>query len=480
LVQRDRSSDTTEERHVEEPGPGPGLGIDSSLAHDPPGAPRRRWRPLALAIVLVLVAGGIAVGVLAGHATQGPSASRVVRPLTRAQITERDRAERAILHRRSLAVMRHDRSAWLADVDRSDPGFLAEQKQVWANLSQLTFSSWSYQPIGRDYNRPDLASTYAGHYHLPAVLLHYAIKGYDMGPVARPEVLTFVLRGHRWLLASDTDGDRDLPPTGHGDPWDRRPMVTGRGKHVLVLADAADRDQLPDLVRVADASVARVADMWRTGWRRKVVVVAVRDQQLIETYFRTDLQSSENVAAIAVPAYDFVPGWSTSAGSAPAKTRSRVIINPRYFDPTDAFNRILLTHEVTHVATQGATFRGAPTWLVEGAAQYTAYRSQGGLGAVRLTPGLRKEAATGSVTLPTYDFYQGDVSGHYVTGWLACALIARDYGEPKLREVYARLGRTPNEAFTIAAQERVFHRLLGTSEATFERRLAAYVEQVGR
>jgi hypothetical protein len=428
------------------------------------------------------VAAGVVTAVVATTRSGGPATkARPVGPLTKDQAAARDRAERVILRRRAQAVLHHDRAAWMADLDNSDAGFVAEQKQVYDNLSQLTFTTWRYEPIGRDYNRPDLAAKYPGEpYHLPAVLLHYAIKGYDVAPVARPEVLTFVRHRHRWLLASDTDGDQDLPPTGHADPWDRRAMVTGRGKHVLVLADAQDRSRLSAVVRVADASVSRVADMWPTGWRRKVVVVAVRDQQLIETYFRTDLQSSENVAAVAVPAFDYVPGWSTSTGAAPAKSRSRVIINPRYFDPTDAFNQNLLTHEITHVATQGETFRGAPTWLVEGAAEYTAYRSQGAPANVGLTPKLRKEVSTGSVTLPTYDFYQGDVGGHYVTGRLACSLIARDYGEAKLRAVYARLGRVTDEALTIQAQDQVFHRMLGTTEAAFEKRLATYIGQVGR
>jgi hypothetical protein len=135
-------------------------------------------------------------------------------------------------------------------------------------------------------------------YHLPAILLHYAIKGYDRGPVARPQALTFVQRGHRWLIASDSDADKDLPETGHADPWDRRAMVTREGEHVLVLADATDKGRLGALVRVSDAAVTKVARMWPTGWRRKVVVVAVRDQRLVETYFRTALQSSDKVAAI--------------------------------------------------------------------------------------------------------------------------------------------------------------------------------------
>ena len=195
-------------------------------------------------------------------------------------------------------------------------------------------------------------------------------------------MLTFVQRGRRWYVASDSDADSDLPETGHADPWDRRAMVAREGGHVLVLADAEDKGRLGALVRVSDAAVSKVARMWPDGWRRKVVVVAVRDQQLIETYFRTELQSSDEVAAIAVPAFDTVPGWTprdrpSYDDEGDAATRSRVILNPRYFEPGNDDNAVLLTHEVTHVATQTRTLAGAPTWLVEGIADYTAYRTLG-------------------------------------------------------------------------------------------------------
>jgi hypothetical protein len=291
-------------------------------------------------------------------------------------------------------------------------------------------------------------------------------------------VLTFVQRGSRWVVASDTDADADLPETGHADPWDRRAIVVGERDQVLVLADAEDRDRLDSLVRVSEQAVRRVAQMWPDGWRRRVVVVAVRDQQLVETYFRTELQTSEDVAAIAVPAYDVVPGWSPpDSGAARPGPRSRVILNPRYFDPQDEDNADLLTHEVTHVATQQRTRAGAPTWLSEGAAEYTAYRYLRPF-SVDLPASLSRQVRAGSVELPTYDFYQRDVAANYLAGFLACAYVAEEYGENVLRRMYGRLARTPNEIQTQQAQERVFRRVLGLTAEQFSADVAAYARSV--
>jgi hypothetical protein len=429
---------------------------------------------VAAAAVLV---GALAIGLVAVlGATGGEPSDRSANADARAGA--RDKAVRAVLGQRAEAVLHHDEKAWLADIDPKAEEFLSAQRTVFASLAQVDFASWRYELVGRDYDRPDLADTYDVPYHLPAILLHYAIKGYDQGPVARPQALTFVQRGHRWLIASDSDADKDLPETGHADPWDRRAMVAREGEHVLVLADATDKGRLGALVRVSDAAVRQVARMWPTGWRRKVVVVAVRDQRLVETYFRTALQSSDKVAAIAVPAFDTVPGWTqddatTYDQKASAKVRSRVILNPRYFQPTDRDNAQLLTHEVTHVATQARTWPGAPTWLLEGIADYTAYRDLRPF-AVTLPKSLRAQVDAGSVELPTYDFYQHDVSAHYLAGFLACAFVSDRYGESTLRRWYDQLATTPREIQTDEQTQKVTKKVLGLSTHQLSREVAAY------
>lgn len=434
---------------------------------------RRGWVVAVLAIVvsaafvttLLLTSGGRDPAP-AGEATGGVSAPEVAR----------DEAILALLDRRAAAVLDRDRAAFLADVDSTDGAFVSAQERLFDNLEQVDFASWEYELIGSDYNRPDLKSTYDRPFHLPALLLHYAIEGFDVAPVARPQVLTFLDRGKRWVIASDSDADSDLPETGNADPWDRRAMVAAKGRHVLVLADAKDRRRLESLVSVSDAAVRRVRQMWPDGWRRRVVVVAVRDQRLIETYFRTALQSSDGVAAIAVPAFDVVPGWSRAADAtteADNGARGRVILNPRYFDPRDKDNADLLTHEVTHVATQERTLVGTPEWLSEGAAEYTAYRYLRPF-AVDLPRSLQRQVSTGSVALPTYEFYQRQVDANYIAGFLACAYVAQEYGEPTLRRMYARLGRTAQEIETLDRQERVFQDMFGLTTEQFSREVAQF------
>jgi len=445
----------------------------ASLAK-PPHRPGR----LAAAVVLLLVA-GLVVAVSTrdgskpaedtGGAARGASAAA-------GGLTGKDAAIQEVLDRRAEAVLDRDRTALLADVDPRNNA----QEQLFDNLSQVDFESWEYELIGEDYHRPDLAEEYDRPYHLPAILLHYAIEGFDRAEVARPQVLTFPKTGKRWPIASDSDADDQLPETGHADPWDRRAVVAKKGTSVLVIADAEDKNQLGRLVRVGDSAVRRVAGLWPDGWRPRVVIVAVPDQRLVETYFRTSDRTSENVAAIAVPAFDTVPGWTEGgAKHEPLVARSRVILNPRYFDATDRGNADLLTHEVTHVATRSRTFPGAPTRLAEGAAEFTAYRYLQPF-TVRLPKELARQVAAGSVDLATYDFYNPAVTCHYIAGFLACAYINESYGSATLRKVYRVLGRNLREVNIPQVQRKVFRRVLDTTPPQLSRDLADYAQAHAR
>jgi hypothetical protein len=430
---------------------------------------------LAVLVVLALVGSGVVVLVARQTSEHG-------RP-TAGGAAARERAVRAILHRRASAVLHRDEPAFLSDVDPTASEFLDAQRRLFDNLRQVHFASWRYELIDRADDRPDLSSTYDVPYYLPNLLLHYAIAGYDEGPVARAQILTFVLRGGRWRIGADSDADSDLPPGGHADAWDRRSIVVGRGKHALLLVDVQDKARLTALVHTADQAVARVAAMWPTGWRRKVVVVAVRDPALIDTYFRTGLQSVDDVAAISHPDSDLVQGW-TPADDTPydatkdAQPRTRIIINPRHFDPKDPGNLDLLAHEVTHAATQAITGAGAPSWLVEGAAEYTAYRYLRPF-SVRLLPKVKAQVRQGSLDLPTYDYYNRDIDEHYQEAFIACDYLAERYGEDMLRRVYARLGPLDREQYADARTRRVVRDLLGITTTQLQARLADYAGRVG-
>lgn len=441
--------------------------------------PSRRKVAVAAVVALLLSTAATVVGQreVATPRTPTKSVSAAVPELSAAQIARRDAVVADTLKKRAKAVLTRDRRAWMADVDQVDPAFVRAQQRVFDNLAKLEFTAWSYEVITSGYERPRLARKYGRRpIYLPPLVLRYAIKGYDAKPVAAPLVLTFIARGTDWQIAGDDDVDEDLPEAGHAEPWDRREVVVGKGKNVLVIADAQDGAAVDELVQLGDEAVQKVAAMWPTRWRKRVVISAVRDPRLIETYFRTELQSSENVAAIAVPVFTEVIDWVNKPRGEPELASNRVIINPKYFEPDDDFNAHLLTHEIAHVATNADTWAGAPTWLVEGAAEYTAWRDLAGESS-GLPPSVERQVKAGSVDLPGYNFFQTDIEANYVVGEYACRFIVDRYGEATLRKLYLRLGRVAREVFALEEQEEAFQDLLGLSTDQFERQLASYLRK---
>lgn len=70
--------------------------------------------------------------------------------------------------------------------------------------------------------------------------------------------------------------------------------------------------------------------------------------------------------------------------------------------------RVVLAHELTHVVLKQTQRGGLPPWIVEGSAEYTAYRSAG-LSLARACPTLRAQVHSGDIPSlpPTKDLFSG-------------------------------------------------------------------------
>ncbi|MFJ5992404.1 hypothetical protein [Lentzea sp. NPDC092896] len=110
-----------------------------------------------------------------------------------------------------------------------------------------------------------------------------------------------------------------------------------------------------------DSSVREVADILDVSWARRVdVVVPATDSELV---------------SLVGPAFADMAGIAIrdSDGSG-----QRVVINRvRASALSDVELRVLLRHEITHVATRDLTSDSAPLWLVEGFADWVAFHGMG-------------------------------------------------------------------------------------------------------
>ena len=402
---------------------------------------------MALLLVLQLVAGLVAVALVDGDAPP-PVTATVTRaraltgpapsPDTRAvALADRTRQVERLLEQRAHALLVRDRDAFLATVHPDAHELRARQAAVFDALAQVPLGSWTYDLDPRRQSPPEarLDRRYGGgRWWAPTVVLRYALDGFDARPVSVDQHFTFARHGDRWVLAADDDFALQGRPTPRA-LWDRGPVVAARAEGVLVLGRPDQRTLLDEVARLTAASIPRVTQVWGPWPERVAVLVPASAQEM------SGLLGGGDLSQIAAVATAELGGGAD--GYDP--TGDRVVVNPDTFTGLGQLGRrIVLTHEVTHVATRGASGPGLPSWLAEGFADYVGYLD------VELPPAvsareLAREVRAGQLptVLPRDEDFDGSnprLSQTYEGSWLAVRTIAEQHGEAALLRLYRSLG----------------------------------------
>jgi hypothetical protein len=182
--------------------------------------------------------------------------------------------------------------------------------------------------------------------------------------------------------------------------------------------------------------------------------------------------SYEGIAAVTT-------GEAGEHTNAPA---DRIVINPEAYGELSGEGRqVVVTHETVHVASRTHTSGATPLWLSEGLADWVGY------GATDRKPKevaveLVRAARAGKLPreLPTdRDFRFGrdpEALGRaYESGWLACRLIADEWGKDRLIALYLRIGSSQKRPE--AAVEEAMRGELGLSPEEFTERWRSYVRK---
>jgi hypothetical protein len=409
--------------------------------HDEPSgrqvAPNFLSRVLVIGLIVaaLFVAGGVAF-VWGDDAERGakqqssPSSSQDV-DATRDPAIGRRTAVAQLLKERGDAVRTKDKAAFLALIDPTAESFRAQQSELFDRLAKLPFADWSYELAG---DGPDLPSDRA--LQLPrGTAIVRARLTYQIGdggsPVEREQYLTVVPRGGHWLLA----GNDDAAATGlqtERDIWDLGPVQVVRGTSSLVLGDAPKKE-LTRLSDEADRGVRDVSGVWKGEWSRHPLIVVPKSQEDMATLIGSDGKGLSQIAAVTTGAFE--SGLSRG---------DRIVVNPAAWRTLGPLGRrVVLAHEMTHLATRAVTVEQVPIWLSEGFADYVAYKAVNvptNVVAGDVLDDVRKKK--GPKALPDdndFDAARGDIAAAYEGAWLACRMIAEKYGQPELIQLYASL-----------------------------------------
>lgn len=423
------------DRRAEDTGIGPATGEPDRQDPEPAAAetPSRRR-------ALTMLAGGGAALAAAGAgiwaATRHPGGDPPSTGASPSPVGTPDpRSVAAVLANRARAVRDRNRIAFLATVADAPAAFQQTQARLFDNLAKLPLDGWEEIP-GQPHGATGVVQ----------VSLRYKITGFDTAPVARTRHLAFAPRSGTWTITGD---GTSAGLAGDADITDAGPLTVVREGPVLVAGDAPGLDEI---ARRLAAAVPKVTAVTGTSWARRAVALAPADPALAGRIAGGG-QDIAQFAALAV----VTPGPDRSPG------QDRIVVSPA-FGRLNALGRdVVLTHELTHVATGGARDARTPIWLIEGLADYVGYRGT----KVTVKSAARELAADAAAgRLPTalparsdFDGASGRLSQAYQEAWLACRMVADRYGESTLVRLYRAAGREPEAA--------ALRRTLGLSPDTF-------------
>ncbi len=442
----------------------------------PSSASRRRLERLLAAALAAQLATGAVGALLLQPGPRPAAAARVAPPRganARVDQATRTGAVRALLAARARAVLHHDGAAFLATVDPHAGGFLRRQANLFEALRDVPLTSWTYDlDPDRERAHTEALDALRGTWWSPDVTLRYSLAGFDRNPTVQSQGLTFVERGSRWYVAADDD----FAGTGHPtvrDLWDGGRVLVVRGGSCLVLGHPRSAGLLRSLVADCDAAVPRVTAVWGKGWAQRVVLM-VPDSTAELSRVVPDAGDLSQIAAVATA--ELV---SPATGYHPVG--DRVIINPSNFGELGAVGRrVVLAHEVTHVASRSATGPQVPTWFVEGLADYVGYqgvRLPVGVAAEELRADVRAGRLPGELPLDSdFEGSRKDLAQTYEQSWMAVVLLARTYGQASMLRLYRDAGADPSTGALGRAMAKDLHTTLvaftGAWRADLQRRLS--------
>jgi hypothetical protein len=421
-----------------------------------PGARRRGWLAAAVAVALLLGLAGVALlGHRPGGANRDPStpitgtlaAGRPPPPSTPAAgiggpaSLPRATAVRDLLERRAAALRRRDQAGFMATVDPlATPEFIVAQQALFTNLGGVPLSQWRYELDDTVSANLPLRPLDAAQLWAPRTTLRYGLLGADEVPTVRPLAYLYAQRGGAWYLTSDSELGPDTQPTWRG-PWDFGPCVAVSTASGLVLGHPGQEQLLAAVAAELDAAVAAVTDVWGQQWARRAAVILPASLEEMRALVGPALAVDGIAAAAVADAVDLTA--RTAVGQ-------RVVFNPDQAGRlSESARRIVLRHELTHVAARASTVDGAPLWLVEGFADYVGYLDSG-LTPREAAPDLVRTLRAGQPPdhLPTDAEFHGaggSLDLAYQLAWSAALHVVDRAGQDGLVQLYRMIAGDPRQ-----------------------------------
>ncbi|MBO0812940.1 MAG: hypothetical protein J2P23_12970 [Microlunatus sp.] len=356
------------------------------------------------------------------------------------------------------AVDTGDRSLFDSLVSDQDPGFRTTAGMIRDNLLEIHPADFALRPTGRRRDLSGRRSQVLGrNAYAVEVDVSWSVPG-DRAPSDQRVWMTIARSGAGLRWAGVADG----PPQQRPTPlWWLEPVDYRHSGNATVISG----NQIDAANWAAAANTAISKDAPRLpgfGWNRRLVIIVPSNERLMEQTLGDVPGTNTALAAITWP-----------DGSRAATAPIRILINPAGVRSPLA-TAIVLSHETVHVATR-SPLSPAPTWLVEGFADYIAYRNypQGVQpAAAELLADVKRHGPPNALPgASAFSVGRTDLNRSYAEAWLACRYLAGRFGEPRLLRFYAAVDRSRDGSIAGPA-----HAVFGISEHRLVRGWQRYLQ----
>lgn len=224
--------------------------------------------------------------------------------------------------------------------------FVSAELSRTAGVRELPLSVWRYRIDGDAATGSKVKATF-----------EYALEGADEVPVRRPMEIELVQRGSSWLLGGFADVAGEQTYRG---PWDfGRIAVQRAGDRAVVVAHPGWERLSNDVVRLLPAVIDDVAAAVGGDLQRNVAVfLTSNDSEYVA------LGGTKGVAAATISDDGAAGQRIVMAPEARSKLNREAL-------------RVVIRHELVHVATRSRTVPDTPLWVTEGFADFVAFSTSG-------------------------------------------------------------------------------------------------------
>lgn len=339
-----------------------------------------------------------------------------------------------LLTQRAGALSRRDRPAWAATVDPGAPE-AAGELAAYDTLAALGVRELLVGPV-TGARRAVLQGSTPG-VTTPAtepeagswsatVSVGYHLPGFDRGLRTAVRTVTVRERAGAWQIR------RWVGPSDQWEPWDLPGVSWARTEAVLAVGNVPVVD-LADRAAEAQQALSSVTEV--VGQATPAVLLVPRTAaDAARLLGRNSPAGQGQLAASTV---------GPRAAGAPALA-DRVVLSPEgWARLLPAGRRVVLAHELTHVAMRATTVRDVPLWLSEGFAEWVAYRDSG-LAVGTIAAALLRDVRDLGPPLGLPEDRAFDPAGAqavraYQGSWLAVSRIAREFGPDRVLRCYREI-----------------------------------------